>query len=91
MESRGAPLKLHVRPNAEKMTTKVLGDQIRLLRGSPKLDGTRMVDGCDDANGVRTFRGQDVCVGETSGIVGVTSVAETSCPRNVRTPCVLYR
>ena len=27
-----------------------------------------------------------VCVGETSDIVGVTSVAETSCRRNVRTP-----
>jgi len=39
--------------------------------------------------GVRTFRRHIqyaiVCVGETSDIVGVTSVAETSCRRNVRT------
>ena len=30
-----------------------------------------------------------VCVGGTSDIVGVTSVGETSCRRNVRTPSVL--
>jgi len=40
----------------------------------------------EDVGVVKSALYATVCVGETSDIVGVTSVGETSCRRNVRTP-----